>query len=538
MWIRKIFYQILVLFFVCLACENKIKTREPNKKVVVDSTITAATAFNNLFLDSAKIQKFLDKNSEYIIYQQQYFDFYKQRNYEYAWFDKTGISEQASNFMNLLNTTIIEKNDSSLYNKKLVTLSSSFVTDSSKHLESSPLQTELYLTGQFFAYASKAYNNNNIDATELGWFIPKKKFDFATLADSIIISKGKGEDGYLPLNKQYEQLQTELTRYYNIQKNNSWDSIAQPKRKYKPGDSSVAIAQIKQRLFLLGDMPQQDTTKQYDSALAESIKSFQHRMGLQENGIIDKGTMKELNYPIKERIKQILINLERVRWMPAESDSHYILINIPEYKLYVYDNGGLQFDMNVIVGKEGTGTVIFTGNLKYIVFSPYWNVPSSIVRKEILPAIDSAPNYLEEQDMEITGYDTEGVPVIRQKPGEKNSLGLVKFLFPNNYNIYLHDTPFKDLFSKQSRSFSHGCIRLEDATKMALYLIRDQPEYTPEKIDSLMHLDHEKWVTLKNPVRVSITYFTAWVDADGKLNFRKDIYGHDEDMANKLFVKG
>ncbi len=191
MWIRNIFYQILVLFFVCLACENKIKTREPNKKVVADSTIAPATAFNNLFLDSAKIQKFLDKDSEYIIYQQQYFDFYKQRNYEYAWFDKTRISEQASNFMNLLNTTIIETNDSSLYNRKLVTLYNSFVTDSSKHLESSPLQTELYLTGQFFAYASKVYNNNNIDATELGWFIPKKKFDFTALVDSVIISKGK-----------------------------------------------------------------------------------------------------------------------------------------------------------------------------------------------------------------------------------------------------------------------------------------------------------------------------------------------------------
>ena len=538
MWMRKIFYQILVLFFICLACENKIKTREPNKKVVVDSTITAATAFNNLFLDSAKIQKFLDKDSEYIIYQQQYIDFYKKRNFEYAWFDKTGISEQASNFMNLLNTTIIETNDSSLYNKKLVTLYNNFVTDSSKHLESSPLQTELYLTGQFFAYTSKVYNNNNIDATELGWFIPKKKFDFTTLVDSVIISKGKGEDRYLPLNKQYKQLQTALTKYYNIRKNNSWDSIAEPKRKYKPGDSSVAITQIKQRLFLFGDMPQQDTTKHYDTALAEGIKSFQHRMGLEETGIIDKGTMKELNYPVKERIKQIFINLERVRWMPAESNSNYILINIPEYRLYVYDNGRVQFDMNVIVGKEGTGTVIFTGNLKYIVFSPYWNVPSSIVKKETLPAIDSAPNYLEEQDMEITGYSSEGEPVIRQKPGEKNSLGRVKFLFPNNYNIYLHDTPFKDLFSMQSRSFSHGCIRLEDATKMALYLLRDQPEYTPEKVDSLMHLDHEKWVTLKNPIRVSISYFTAWVDKDGKLNFRKDIYNHDEDMANKLFVKG
>ncbi len=538
-----ILYGLLVLFFLSFACinGNKNNRKEKNKKeitVTVDSTITRATAFNDLFLDSIKIQKFLDKHSEYIIYQSQYFDFYKQRNYEYAWFDTSGISEQAGNFMNLLNTTIIESNDSSLYNKKLTTLYSSFVSDSTMHEEVSPLQTELYLTGQFFTYVLRVYNNKEVNATELGWFIPKKKVDFTKLLDSVIIARGKAEDRYLPLNKQYKLLQEALAKYYKIQKNNSWDSIAEPKRKYKPGDSSIAIAQIKQRLFILGDMPQQDTTKQYDTTLTEAVRSFQHRMGLKENGIINTGTMKELNYPINKRIKQILINLERVRWMPAESDSHYILINIPEFKLYVYDNGQLQFDMNVIVGKEGTSTVIFTTNLKYIVFSPYWNVPSSIVKKEILHAIDSSANYLEEQNMEITGYNNDGEPVIRQKPGEKNSLGLIKFLFPNNFNIYLHDTPFKDLFSKQSRNFSHGCIRLEDATKMALYLLRDEPSYTYEKVDSLMHLDHEKWVTLKNPIRVSITYFTVWVDSDGKLNFRKDIYDHDLDMANKLFVRG
>ena len=303
------------------------------------------------------------------------------------------------------------------------------------------------------------------------------------------------------------------------------------------GDSFNAITEIKKRLFLLGDLRQHDTTKQYDTALTEAVKSFQRRMALEETGVIDKVTIKKLNYPISETIKQILINLERVRWMPPESDSNYIVINIPEYKLYVYDKGQLQFDMNVIVGKEGTGTVIFTGDLKYIVFSPYWNVPSSIVKKEIIPAMDSAPYYLEEQNMEFMGYDSKWEPIIRQKPGEMNSLGLVKFLFPNNYNIYLHDTPFKDLFSRKSRSLSHGCIRLEDAKKMALYLLRDQPEYTPEKVDSLMHLDQETWVTLKKPVRVSITYFTAWVDRDGKLNIRKDIYNHDQDMADKLFVK-
>ena len=221
--------------------------------------------------------------------------------------------------------------------------------------------------------------------------------------------------------------------------------------------------------------------------------------------------------------------------MPAETDSSYVMVNIPEYKLHIYDNGKQQMSMNVIVGKEGTGTVIFTGKLKYIVFSPYWNVPQSIVEKEIVPGMNNDPDYLANHHMEITGHDGD-LPSVRQLPGDDNSLGHVKFLFPNSYDIYLHDTPNHDLFSATNRSFSHGCIRVQYPDTLAQYLLRDQPEWTQEKIDSCMHLPEEKWVTLNNQVRVYIGYFTAWVDDNGKLNFRKDIYGHDEKMAEKLFT--
>src|SRR4051794_34836779 len=213
--------------------EKKASSYNNTHYLPPDKSITPANAFNNLFFDSTKLQSFLDKYTEYASYQQQFFDFYKQRNYEYAWFDTGGVTEQASDFMNLLNTTIIESNDSDLYNKKLSTLYASFITDSTKHEKVSPLQTELYLTGEFFAYVAKVYNNKDVDATDLDWFIPKKKYDFTKFVDSVIVTKGKGEDKYLPLNKQYKLLQDELTRYYNIQKSDSWDSIAKPKKKYK-----------------------------------------------------------------------------------------------------------------------------------------------------------------------------------------------------------------------------------------------------------------------------------------------------------------
>ncbi len=533
---KPVFILASLLILSLFACQNKTGAKTKAEKVEIDHSITQTNAFNNLFLDSNTIKDFIAKNADYAPYQQQFEDFYKNRNYEYAWFDTSGLAEQATNFVNLLSTTIGDLNDSSLYSKKMMTLYNAFFTDSTKHRDKSPLQTELMLTGQFFKYASKVYKGSDVDAEDLGWFIPRKKVDLTQLLDSVIVNKGKDEDKYLPLNKQYKQLQAALTQYYNIQKKGSWDSIPFPEKAYKKGDASNIVMQIKQRLQLLGDLPQGDTTNKYDTATVAAVKSFQRRMGLGVNGVANVSFMKELNYPVEERIKQILINLERDRWMAAESDSNYILVNIPEYKLHVYDSGKLQFDMNTIVGKDGTGTVIFTGNLKYIVFSPYWNVPASIVKKEIVPGIARNKNYIANHNMEITGY-SGGLPMVRQKPGGDNSLGNVKFLFPNNYDIYLHDTPNHDLFSATNRSFSHGCIRIQDPTKMALYLLRNDTTWTPQKVDSCMHLTNEKWVTLKKPVRVFIGYFTTWVDKNNKLNFRHDIYGHDEKMAEKMFAK-
>jgi murein L,D-transpeptidase YcbB/YkuD len=204
--------------------------------------------------------------------------------------------------------------------------------------------------------------------------------------------------------------------------------------------------------------------------------------------------------------------------------------------MHVYDSGKLYFDMNVIVGSAANSSVIFSGKLKYVVFSPYWNLPESIVQKEVMPSIRKNKNYIAKNNMEITGYSGK-TPIVRQKPGRGNSLGLVKFLFPNNYNIYLHDTPNRELFSQSSRGLSHGCIRIADPKKFAAYLLRSDTSWTSQSIDEAMHLSKEKWVTIKKPVPVFLVYFTSWVDQAGALNFRKDIYRHDEKMGEKLFAR-
>ena len=210
-------------------------------------------------------------------------------------------------------------------------------------------------------------------------------------------------------------------------------------------------------------------------------------------------------------------------------------MNIPQFELQVFEGKKKAFSMNVVVGKEGHNTMMFKGDLNQIVFSPYWNVTPDIVREEIMPAMAKNPDYLASHNMEITS-NGGGIPVIRQLPGEENSLGKVKFLFPNSFNIYFHDTPAKSLFSKDKRAFSHGCIRLSEPTKLAEYLLRSKSEWSSDKIAEAMNSGTETYVSLKNPVPVIITYYTAWVDDNGLLNFRDDIYKHDAVMQKKMFM--
>ena len=534
----KKFYWFLFIFAALTVLSCNLFNKKKKEEVQVDTSITKQSSFNNLFIDSNKINSFVQSHPELQKFQQQYSDFYKQRNYECAWFDTSGITEQAYNFMNLVDNAVNTYNDSSLYNKELVKDVNAFKKDTADTvITATPdiTTTELMLTGQFFTYAAKIYKGADINTEELGWFIPRKKLDLTVLLDSLISNKKDITNTEMPLSNSYKKLLDFLPTYNKLQQTN-WDSIAYPAKALQPGKSSSIIPTIKQRLFDLGDLAEQDTTDTYDSSLVIAAKNFQSRMGQKADGVIGKTFINQLNVSPAKRIQQILINLERLRWLPAMNDSESIIVNIPAYKMYVYDTGKLQFDMNVVVGASATSTVIFTGNLKYIVFSPYWNIPVSIIKKEILPGMAKNKNYLASHHMEIYGTNGGGIPAVRQLPGDYNALGRVKFLFPNNFDIYFHDTNNHGAFNSSSRSISHGCIRLSQPKKLAQYLLRDDTtKYSSHNIDSLMNLTKEKWVTLKQSVPVMISYYTAFVDANGKLNFRNDIYGHDSAMAVKLF---
>ncbi len=263
------------------------------------------------------------------------------------------------------------------------------------------------------------------------------------------------------------------------------------------------------------------------------MKTYQLSHGYKPTGEVTQPLIKDMNISAVARVQQLLMNMQRMRWMPTNRTGRLILVNIPEFELYVDSAKTTLFQMDVVVGAEGHNTTMFSGNLSQVIFSPYWNVPPSIVKKELLPAIKRDKNYLEKKGMEITGNEG-GLPVIRQLPGPKNALGKVKFVFPNSFDIYMHDTPDKTFFKRSVRDLSHGCVRLSDPVKMANYLLQNT-KWTPEKIDSAMNSGVEQVVTIKNPVPVIITYYTAWVDDKNVLHFADDIYGHDNKMAIKMF---
>lgn len=518
-----------ILSFCFFSCGDKKKP-----SIQRDTSITSENSFSNLFLDSIAIDNFIQTYPDKLKWKKDFFNFYLPRNYSYAWFSKDGMAEQAFNLMNLVNNTMLLFNDSSLYDKNSFTLYEKYNTGTGRN-KNEILKTELLLTAKFFEYSTKIYKGTDSDIAKLGWFIPRKKLDFNQLLESFFPGKSN-TDFWSANNPSYASLIKFLPRYADLSKAN-YDSLQVPAKAYHVGDSAQQIYAVKARLHAFDDLKDFDSTGYFDSAVYKAVMQFERRMGLKEDGAIGVSFIKELNVNMQKRLQQIMINLERMRWIPVQEDSNHIFVNIPDYKMYVYDSSRLRFTMNVIVGKAATSTTIFSGQLKYIVFSPYWNVPHSIVKNEIVPGMRRNSNYLARHNMEVVGKGKEGLPAIRQKPGGSNSLGRVKFMFPNSYDIYFHDTPNKGLFGNANRSFSHGCIRLSEPKKLAGYLLRNDTSWSEQKIDSVMHLSKEKPVTLKKSLPVTIAYFTAWVDADGLLNFRRDIYKHDSVLAEKLFLK-
>ncbi len=353
---------------------------------------------------------------------------------------------------------------------------------------------------------------------------------FCLVLAMLIQPKGIGQELTLQVqedhtreNQQqyYHHLETALDGYRSIQLKGGWEKIPSPKKIFQLGDSGEAVRKIKKRLMATGERSEKDSTTIFDVDLEKDIIGYQQRNGLKPDGKVGKETWRALNTTVEERIRQLELNMERLLQLPDALGDKYIMVNIPAFTLLAIKKEEIIIKCKIVAGKETDKTALFKGKMKYIVFAPYWNIPKSIMTKEILPAMARNPHYLFDNHMEW--YDGK----IRQKPGPWNALGKVKFIFPNAYNMYMHDTPSKTLFNEEKRAFSHGCIRVEQPFLLAKFLLEKEKDWDDDKIKSSMESEIELYVNLHENIPVYIVYFTAFIDERGMLNFRKDVYGRD-----------
>ncbi|RYG50826.1 MAG: hypothetical protein EOO01_09805 [Chitinophagaceae bacterium] len=467
----------VVTFTACNSGNEDIEGRtegKHKKKSERNLTITPSNSYSDLFLDSNDVEKFIIDQK---VSEEQATDlrrFYNFRNFQFAWFSKDGLTEQTLSFRTLYDYD----KDSGVSRKNLDnTLDDLLNNDSLQKIDASARikKTELMLSWRYVNYLDGKYAAGEERQLALASLVPSKKAPLMQAAE-MVMKESWNEP------KEYRDLKAALKRYVEIVKAGGFPTVPSPEKSYKPGASNDNIKLIKKRMAAEGFFPANDTTPEFNKALAEAVKSSQARYGLKDDGVIGKSWVSELNVPAERRVEQILINLERMKWMPEAPEGRLILVNIPEFRMHIFDNKSKEFHMDIVVGKEGNSTINFSGSLNQVVFNPYWNVPRSIVAKEVLPGMEKNPAYLEEHHMEITGEEG-GMPVVRQIPGDHNALGQVKFLFPNSFNIYFHDTPEKELFKKTKRAYSHGCIRLSEPMKLAQYLLEDT-DWDQGKVDN------------------------------------------------------
>lgn len=394
-----------------------------------------------------------------------------------------------------------------------------------------------------------------------GLSVEQKKYDLAQFLHERLVSASDVSavlDQVEPPFAGYRRTEAALARYSDLLGKDEGGQLPPSTKPVDPGQHYAGVPRLIQHLKLVGDLSPDATLSPdpqlYDGALVEAVKSFQRRHGLQDDGRLGAETLRQLNVPMSDRVRQLQLALERWRWLPAEFSAPPIIVNIPDFRLRALDEGNnVTLSMRVVVGKSmRTQTPVFSRDMTFVVLRPYWNVPPSILRGEIVPAIQRNRDYVANKRYEVTTNGgtvvTEGTIsddvlsqlragklAVRQKPGSANALGLVKLMFPNEYNVYLHSTPAPELFSRTRRDFSHGCIRVENPAELTTWALRNNPDWTLERVKQSMNTGKDNvTVRLNRAVPVFIVYATALAYENGEVHFYDDIYQHDAALAQAL----
>ena len=413
---------------------------------------------------------------------------------------------------------------------------------------------DLMLTDAFLLYGSHlAAGRVNPETLNTDWIVNSGPVDLLAALNRAV-SSGNVSAAIASLRPHfsgYHQLRDALKRLRAIADNGGWPSVP-PHRKLRPGDHDAAVAVLRQRLIASGDLASAvvvaDETL-FDAPLTAAVENFQRRNGLTVDGIVGRNTDAMLNVSVEQRIRQVAINLERWRWRPPDPGDRHLLINTADFNLKAVDGGRVALTMRVVVGRPARRSPVFSASMTYVVINPYWNVPRTIAVEDILPEVRKDVGYLSERGIRVFAswredapeldpatvdwqhYDADRFPFrLRQDPGPYNALGRIKFMFPNPFAVYLHDTPNRSLFRRAQRDFSSGCIRVEAPLALAAFVLAANADWPPDRISAQVASGETLTIRLARPLPVHLLYMTAWVDDTGRLQFRRDIYRHDRDL--------
>jgi murein L,D-transpeptidase YcbB/YkuD len=408
-----------------------------------------------------------------------------------------------------------------------------------------------------------AVHNGRVDPATMHWgyTIERKPVDAAALLREAREGKGLAAlmDRLQPPFPHYARARRTLAAYRALAAQGEPPPVPDLGKapSIKPGAAWAGAPQLAARLRAFGDLAAADavaTSASYSGPLVDAVKRFQDRHGLENDGVIGAGTVRALNVTLAERVRQIELAMERMRWLPDLSNRPNVFVNVPLFRLWATDpaTGEEPLRMNVVVGQSlNHKTPLFVEQMEYVIFRPYWNPPRGITVKEIIPHQRRDASYFDREQLEIVASGADNAPAlpptpenlsavvsgklsVRQKPGPMNSLGLAKFIFPNSENVYMHGTPAQQLFSRARRDFSHGCIRLEEPARFAEWVLRDYPEWTRDRIETAMQGNRPTRVNLKQPLTVVLFYDTVHVNSEGVVFFVDDIYGHDRALDAAL----
>ena len=392
------------------------------------------------------------------------------------------------------------------------------------------------------------------------WILHRPQFNAIVMLENTALGADlvKELEKNTPKKYHYRELQKKVSEYREIKANGGWEPVTLNET-LKPGKSSNGVPSLRQRLIVTRDyVPCEESNEDlvYDECLQKAVKYFQRRNGLADDGEVGPNTLTVLNKTVDERIQTILLNLDRIKWLNDPKTKRHIIINIPDFMLYFEQDGALIQTFRTIVGTPKNPTPIFSNSVKTIVLNPQWNVPKSIIQKEYIPKLLRNSNVLRKEKIEVyNGWGRDAVKVnpasvnwaayrysktvpyrFAQTAGTHNALGKVKFLFPNKFSVYMHDTPTKHLFKKDKRAFSHGCIRLQKPRELLKTFSTFEETVDFEKSQKILKGKKKKYLPLEERVPIDVIYLTAWVDYDGQLQFRNDVYHYDE-MQLKSFKK-